>query len=152
MADILSAKQRSHCMSQIRGKDTKPEQLVRQGLFALGFRYRLHLRELPGCPDLVFPKHRAVIFVHGCLWHGHECHMFRWPSTNADFWQRKITTNRANDSKAAAGLKELGWRVLTIWECALRGRGRMNTTTLLARVARWLLSSCRNATIEGHCV
>jgi DNA mismatch endonuclease (patch repair protein) len=152
MADVLSAEQRSYCMSRIRGKDTKPEHMVRRGLFALGFRYRLHRRDLPGCPDLTLPKHRAVIFIHGCLWHGHECHMFKWPSTNADFWRRKITTNRANDSKSMARLKELDWRVLTIWECALRDRGRLNPAMLPARVARWLLSSRRGGAIEGRCV
>lgn len=150
MADVLSAAQRSYCMSRIRGKDTKPEHIIRRGLFSLGFRYRLHRRDLPGCPDLILPKHRAVIFIHGCLWHGHDCHMFKWPSTNADFWRRKITTNRANDSKVIARLIELNWRVLTIWECALRGRGRRNSTKLLASVARWLLSSRRRGRIEGR--
>jgi DNA mismatch endonuclease (patch repair protein) len=150
MADVLSAAQRSYCMSRIRGKDTKPEHIIRRGLFALGFRYRLHRRDLPGCPDLTLPKYRAVIFIHGCLWHGHECHMFKWPSTNADFWRRKITTNRANDSKTMARLKELDWRVLTVWECAVRGRGRLNPDKLLSRAAAWLLSSRRADVIQGR--
>lgn len=150
MADVLSAEQRSYCMSRIRGKDTKPEHAIRRGLFALGFRYRLHRRDLPGCPDLTLPKYRAVIFIHGCFWHGHECSLFKWPSTNADFWRRKITANRANDQKALARLKEQDWRVLTVWECALRGRARLNLTTLLSRVARWLNSGRRGAIIEGR--
>lgn len=149
MVDVLSPNQRRYCMSRIRGKDTKPERIVRRGLFKLGFRYRLHRRDLPGCPDLTLPKHRAVIFINGCLWHGHECRMFNWPSANKDFWRRKITSNRANDVKVATGLKQLNWRVLTIWECALRGRDRLDNGILLARVVSWLQSDRRTGTIKG---
>ncbi len=150
MADVLSAEQRSYCMSRIRGKDTKPEHVIRRGLFSLGFRYRLHRRDLPGRPDMTFAKHRAVIFVHGCLWHGHECPLFKWPATNADFWRRKISGNRANDQKVVVALKEQGWRVLTVWECALRGPRRLDPERLIHKVVRWLKSTSRAASLEGR--
>lgn len=140
MADVLNPAQRSYCMSQIRSKDTKPENLVRRGLFALGFRFRLHKRDLPGSPDLVFPKYDAVVFVHGCLWHGHECSLFRWPATNANFWRAKIEKNREADKANLARLRSDGWRVFTVWECALRGRGRRDPERLLQMIARWLRS------------
>ena len=140
MADVLSPTQRSYCMSQIRSKDTKPEILVRRGLFALGFRFRLHKRNLPGSPDLVFPKYCAVVFVHGCLWHGHACPLFRWPATNASFWYAKIVRNRETDKANVARLREAGWRVFTVWECALRGPGRRDPERLLQMTATWLRS------------
>lgn len=138
MADVLSPEQRSYCMSRIRGKDTKPEYVIRKGLFAMGFRYRLHERSLPGCPDLVFPKYRAVILVHGCLWHKHECESFRWPKTNAAFWREKITRNSRNDAKNLVKLNAAGWRVLTVWECTLRRKPSVDLEKIIAKVARWL--------------
>jgi DNA mismatch endonuclease (patch repair protein) len=147
MSDVLSPTQRSYCMSRIRGKDTRPERLIRRGLFALGFRYRLHRRSLPGCPDLVFPRHQAVIFVHGCLWHKHECDLFKWPKTNAGFWRRKISRNSNNDEKNVAELSLAGWRVLTVWECALRGRKRRKPEKLMRDIARWLMSERRRREI-----
>ncbi len=132
-------------MARIRGKDTKPEFMIRRGLFALGFRYRIHVRHLPGCPDLVFPMYRAVIFVHGCLWHGHKCELFRWPKTNAEFWQRKIKKNSKNDMQNLKRLMAEEWRILTVWECSLRGRHRMDYTILIGRIARWLRSSAKRA-------
>lgn len=140
MTDVLSPTQRSYCMSRIRGKNTKPERLIRQGLFALGFRYRLHQRNLPGCPDLILSKYRAVIFVHGCLWHGHECELFHWPRTNPVFWRKKITHNRHNDERNLANLRSAGWRTLIIWECAIRGKHRADFPKVIDRVARWLPS------------
>lgn len=140
MSDVLSPAQRSYCMSRIRGKNTKPEQAIRKGLFALGFRYRLHARSLPGCPDLVFPKHRAVVFVHGCLWHKHECQLFKWPKTNADFWKRKITRNARNDGRHIARLNSAGWRVLIVWECAVRGKKKQLAERVMHRIAGWLTS------------
>lgn len=140
MADVLTPEQRSLCMSRIRGKDTKPEILIRKGLFALGFRFRLHSRHLPGSPDLVLRKYRAVIFVHGCLWHGHRCPLFKWPQTNGTFWRNKIETNQRNDVRSQEALRAAGWRVLTIWECALRGRNKLDPSTLLKRISRWLES------------
>lgn len=143
MSDVLSSEQRGYCMSQIRGKDTKPELLIRKGLFALGFRYRLHRRGLPGSPDLVLPKHGAAIFVHGCFWHRHGCPLFRWPKTNAAFWRRKIEKNRKNDIRNVERLNLEGWRVLTVWECALRGRKQNRHQQTVEKVARWLASGRR---------
>ncbi|SOC89897.1 T/G mismatch-specific endonuclease [Ensifer adhaerens] len=111
-------------MSGIRGTNTRPELQVRKALHAAGFRYRLHERKLPGKPDLVLPKYRAVIFVHGCFWHGHGCHLFRMPSSNSVFWQEKIAGNVARDKVAVDRLRESGWRVATVWECALKGKTR----------------------------
>ena len=109
-------------MSRIRGKDTRPELLMRQGLHGRGLRYRLHRAGMPGKPDMVFPKYRAAIFVHGCFWHGHGCSLFRWPKTRAGFWKTKINRNMGRDREALAALKADGWRVLVVWECALRGK------------------------------
>jgi DNA mismatch endonuclease (patch repair protein) len=149
MADVLTARQRSYCMSQIRGKDTKPERLVRSGLFALGFRYRLHRRDLPGCPDIVLPEHRAVVFVHGCLWHGHECHLFKWPTANAAFWRDKIMRNRERDAQSVEQLRSSGWRVLTVWECAIKGQLRQSPVAIVERIARWLRSNRGRLDITG---
>jgi DNA mismatch endonuclease (patch repair protein) len=147
MADVLSPEQRSYCMSRIRGKNTKPEYMVRRGLFALGFRYRLHKRSLPGCPDLVLAKHHAVIFVHGCLWHRHECALFRWPKTNARFWRKKITKNSSNDAQNLLKLSVAGWRVLTVWECTLRKMNGPKRQKLIGKMAHWLRSGRRRLEI-----
>lgn len=118
-------------MSQIRGRHTKPELILRRGLHARGMRFRLHRKELPGRPDIVFPKYRAVLLVHGCFWHGHGCQMFKWPDTNAKFWQDKIHKNQERDLKNIQVLQEKGWRVLTVWECAIRGPARRPLADLL---------------------
>lgn len=108
-------------MSQIRGKNTKPEMLVRKFLFSKGFRYRLHVKNLPGKPDIVLPKYKAVIFVHGCFWHGHEgCKYYVVPKTRTDWWLNKINTNKENDQKTLSLLKKDGWKVITLWECDLK--------------------------------
>ena len=118
--DKLSREQRSRNMSLIRGKDTKPEILVRRYLFSRGLRFRKNDRRLPGHPDIVLPKYRTVIFVNGCFWHGHEgCRYFVMPKSNTEFWQNKIRTNRARDAATYARLRELGWTVLVIWECEI---------------------------------
>jgi DNA mismatch endonuclease (patch repair protein) len=109
-------------MAGIGPKNTKPEMIVRRGLHAIGYRYRLHDSKLPGRPDLVFPGRRAVVFIHGCFWHGHACSLFRWPGTRADFWRTKLSGNIARDARVRVQLADDGWRVLDIWECALRGR------------------------------
>lgn len=137
-------------MSGIHGKDTKPELLVRRGLHARGYRYRLHASDLPGRPDLVMPKYRAVIFVHGCFWHGHGCHMFKWPSTRPEFWRAKINGNIARDKKHRTACCEQGWRVLTIWECALRGRESLGVDVVLNKIERWLNGSSPAGTIVGN--
>jgi DNA mismatch endonuclease (patch repair protein) len=123
-SDVHTPQVRSYNMSRIRGRDTRPELLIRRGLHARGYRYRLHDKGLPGLPDMVFSKRRAVLFVHGCFWHGHDCPLFRMPATRTDFWATKIATNRSRDAKVRAALSGAGWRVLTIWECSLRGADR----------------------------
>jgi len=120
--DIISPEQRSALMSRIRGKDTKIELEVRRGLHALGFRYRLGGAGLPGRPDVVLPKHRTVVCVHGCFWHGHDCYLFRLPKTRTEFWRTKIGANRARDLRQVALLEQAGWHVETVWECELRNR------------------------------
>lgn len=149
MADIVPAEVRSRMMSGIRGKNTRPEMFLRRGLHALGFRFRLHVRDLPGCPDLVLPRRNAVIFAHGCFWHGHNCHLFKWPSTRKDFWKAKIDRNVANDAKAAAALIESGWRVGTVWECALKGKTRIAPQVVIITCAEWLCSEDPRLEIGG---
>lgn len=121
MADVHSKETRSFNMSRIKGKDTKPEMLVRKFLFANGFRYRLHNKNLPGKPDIVLPKYKTVIFVNGCFWHGHEnCKYFVIPKTRTEWWTDKIGKNIMNDLKAKYKLEEAGWQVITIFECELK--------------------------------
>lgn len=121
MADSVAPEIRSKIMSRIRSKGCRPEMAARKGLFARGLRYRLHDKRLPGKPDMVFPRYRAVVFVHGCFWHGHEGRpCFRMPSSRLDYWQRKIEGNRARDRKAIAELRAMGWKVCVVWECELK--------------------------------
>lgn len=136
-------------MAAIGPRNTKPEMLIRRGLHALGYRYRLHVNGLPGKPDLVFPGRRAAIFVHGCFWHGHDCALFRWPSTRADFWRSKIAGNIARDQRTSAQLLDQGWRVLDVWECTLKGRNRMPVEDVLAGCAAFLEGADLTASI-GH--
>ena len=139
-ADTVSPEVRSRMMAGIRGSNTKPELAVRSALHRRGFRFRLHRRDLPGKPDLVFPRHKAVILVHGCFWHGHDCHLFKWPKTREDFWREKIASNAARDRRQLEKLKEAGWRVATVWECALKGRARLPIETVADACAAWLVS------------
>ena len=121
MLDKLTPSQRHHCMSRIRGKNTKPEILVRKGLHARGFRFRLHNKKLPGSPDIVLPKYGVAIMVNGCFWHGHKgCRYATKPKSNVEFWETKIARNRHRDEVTTAHLEALGWTVITIWECELR--------------------------------
>lgn len=136
--DPLTPEQRRRCMSAIRAKDTKPELILRRGLHALGFRYRLHARALPGTPDVVLPRHKAVIFVHGCFWHGHNCSLFKLPASRPEFWAAKIGRNQQRDAAAVERLAAAEWRVLTIWECATRGPSRMQPEALLEAAASWI--------------
>jgi DNA mismatch endonuclease (patch repair protein) len=139
MVDIVDAATRSRMMSGIRGRNTRPEILIRSLLHRRGFRFRLDARDLPGRPDIVLPRYRAVVFVHGCFWHGHDCHLFKWPQTRVEFWREKIDRNRSNDAKVTAALRERGWRVATVWECALRGANR-DLDGVLQRLVDWLQS------------
>lgn len=128
MADVHTPEQRSYNMSRIRGKDTKPEELVRKFLFSKGFRYRKNDARLPGKPDIVLPKYKTVIFVNGCFWHAHEgCRYFVWPKSNEEFWKTKITGNIQRDRLHYRALSELGWKVIIIWECELKKNIREET-------------------------
>lgn len=137
MADIVDAATRSRMMSGIRGKNTKPEHLVRRGLHARGFRFRLHGSKLPGRPDLVLPKYSAAILVHGCFWHAHGCSLTKMPKTRSEFWKQKLEGNQVRDSRQLAELRLMGWRTLVIWECALRGPKDLVEFTL-NNAANWL--------------
>lgn len=140
MADVVDSATRSRMMSGIRGRNTKPEIMIRSLLHHHGFRFRLHVRDLPGKPDIVLPRHHAVIFVHGCFWHGHDCPLFKWPGTRADFWREKIGRNQSNDNLAREALLAGGWRVGIIWECAIRGSGK-NIEAVSQRLSGWLHGS-----------
>lgn len=138
MADVVDRQTRSRMMSGISGKDTRPEILIRKALFARGLRYRLHVKGLPGKPDLVFPRYSAVIFVNGCFWHGHGCHLFKWPATRKTFWRQKIGATIERDTRAREALKRQGWRCMTVWECALKGRHRLPVEPLVDALEAWV--------------
>ncbi|WP_337879954.1 very short patch repair endonuclease [Rheinheimera sp.] len=138
MTDVHTIAVRSKNMAAIRGCDTKPEICVRKALHQAGFRYRLHVSTLPGRPDLVFPKYKSVIFVQGCFWHMHQCAMFHWPKTRAEWWKAKLMRNRAHDELVQDKLREMGWRVYVVWECALRGKNRLSAEQLVASFTDWL--------------
>ncbi len=140
MADVLTPDQRRLNMSRVRGRDTKPELILRRGLHARGLRFRLHRKDLPGRPDMVFPKHKACVFVHGCFWHGHSCHLFRMPATRRSFWRSKILRTQERDAEAVAKLLELEWRVLILWECAVRGPGRRIVDEVLDACVKFIRS------------
>ncbi|KQX19666.1 DNA mismatch repair protein [Sphingomonas sp. Root50] len=148
MVDRLTPDQRRLNMSRVRAKDTRPEMTVRGLLHHAGFRYRLHRRDLPGRPDIVLPRYRAAIFVHGCFWHGHDCSLFRMPATRPEFWAAKIAANRRRDWDAVSGLRDAHWRSLLIWECALRGRGRLPAETLTDRITAFIASDVAFAAIR----
>lgn len=150
MADIVSADVRSRMMSGIKGQNTKPELVLRRGLHRSGFRFRLHARELPGKPDIVFPRYNAILFVHGCFWHGHDCHLFRLPSTRRDFWQAKIARNQLVDERATRALTETGWRIGIVWECALKGRTRLVLEDVIAACSAWLRADTQMFEIRGR--
>lgn len=149
MPDVLTPAQRSYNMSRVRGRNTKPEVLLRRGLHQKGLRFRLHAAELPGKPDLVFPRYRAVILVHGCFWHGHDCPLFSLPSTRQEFWCSKIAGNRERDCKATKSLISDGWRVMTVWECSLRGAGRLPFDQVLSTCVAFVRSTCETAELRG---
>lgn len=148
MVDVVDSPTRSRMMSGIRGKNTKPELLIRSLLHRRGFRFRTHVRRLPGTPDIVLARHHAVINVMGCFWHGHECTNFRWPTSRAQFWKDKIAENRARDIRARASLANAGWRVATIWECTLRGSGAWPQDRIIDVLATWLRSDVPVLTVS----
>ena len=149
MTDTVSPEKRSDVMSRVGSKDTKPELLIRKGLHSLGFRYRLHVKDLPGKPDLVFPRYKSVLQINGCFWHGHSCHLCRLPKSNKEYWTGKIARNIERDISNRQSLYDEGWRVLTVWECALRGRERIELNQVLALASTWLLSTKLICEIKG---
>ena len=136
-------------MSGIRGKNTQLELLLRKGLFARGFRYLTHDRRLPGTPDLVFPQHHAVVIINGCFWHGHGCHLFKWPKSNSNFWRSKIAGDKRNDKNHKLMLNSAGWRTLTIWECAIKGPAKWSLTDLFEKTSAWINSSRKVGEVAG---
>lgn len=148
--DIVDSSTRSRMMSGIKGTNTKPERIIRSNLFRLGFRFRLHTSYLPGKPDIVFPKYKAVIMINGCFWHCHHCHLFKWPNTRKEFWLNKIKKNVENDKKVLNQLEVLGWHYLVIWECALKGKNKIPLDGLISKIETWLKNEKKhNSTITG---
>lgn len=150
MADIFDEKTRSKIMSRVKGKNTKPELYVRSLLHRAGFRFRLSSKNVPGKPDIILPKYKAVISVHGCFWHGHDCYRFSWPKTRKAFWRRKIEGNRERDTRYLQELNEAGWRVCVVWECSLRGRAKISNKLLKYRLVDWLASGRMTSIIKGR--
>ena len=150
MTDVHSKETRSKNMAAVSGKNTKPELLIRKALHRLGFRFRLHDKNLPGKPDLVLPKYKAVIFINGCFWHHHDCHLFTWPATRKDFWRTKIEANKARDIETVKQLRSMGWRVLTIWECSLKGKSRLPMDALTSTVSKWIKGDSAELEIRGE--
>jgi len=125
---------RSYNMSQIRSKDNKPEEIVRKYLFSKGFRYRKNVKTLPGCPDIVLPKYKTVVFINGCFWHMHDgCPKFVWPKSNEEYWSKKLLRNKKRDEESRSSLEELGWKVIIVWECELKKAIRNERLSLLCR-------------------
>lgn len=137
-------------MAAVRARDTKPELVIRKALHGAGLRYRLNVRDLPGKPDIVLPRYRAVVFVHGCFWHRHECDLFRWPQSRTEFWREKLDANAARDEKAADALDMAGWRQAVIWECALKGRKKRDFQDTMQRLIAWIRSDEQAITIGGE--
>ena len=137
-------------MAAVRSRDTAPEVRVRKALHRLGFRYRTHVAGLPGKPDIVLRKYRAVILVHGCFWHGHDCRLFQRPATRQDFWDAKIRRNRERDAEVREALRAAGWRCLTVWECALRGAEKREFVRLIDDAVAWIRSADATRDLRGR--
>ncbi len=140
MVDVVTPAVRSRMMTAIRSKDTGPEVRIRSSLHRLGYRFRLHVKGMPGTPDIVLPRFKAVVFIHGCFWHGHDCHLFKLPATRQDFWREKIDKNRANDEKNLNHLMHSGWRVGVVWECAIRG-AKTDFDAVISSLSDWIQGS-----------
>ncbi len=136
-------------MASITGKNTKPEIKLRKALHRRGYRYRLHTKYLPGKPDVVLRRYNAVIFINGCFWHGHDCHLFKLPDTNRVYWEEKVKTNRRRDARVVTEIQQLGWRVLTVWECSMNGKRKLESDLLLDMVENWLNSDNLDKQIRG---
>lgn len=140
MTDVHAPEVRRKNMQAIKGRDTKPEIFIRKSLHKLGFRYRVSPSDLTGKPDIYIARYRAVIFVHGCFWHGHGCYLFQWPSTRREFWLGKIHSNVERDERTLNLLREQGYRILVVWECALKGKFKRDPAELIDDIKKWLLS------------
>jgi DNA mismatch endonuclease (patch repair protein) len=138
VVDKVDKTTRSRMMASVKSKNTAPELNIRKALFARGLRYRLHNKNLPGSPDLVFPKHKAVIFIHGCFWHNHDCKHGKMPATNQEFWERKIQTNVERDLKNIKALKLIGWRIKVIWSCSLKNKKELRSESGIREIINWL--------------
>lgn len=137
--DVVDRKTRSCMMRGIGSRNTKPELLIRKRLFGMGFRYRINDRTLVGSPDIVFPKYHAVVFIHGCFWHGHDCELFKLPGTHTEFWKEKIETNRNRDAKVLNQLRSEGWRICIVWECAVKGKAQLQRIDItVSKIAEWV--------------
>jgi len=148
--DIVNQKKRSEMMSGISNSNTKPEIEIRSLLHRAGFRYRLHDKKLPGTPDIVLPRHKAVIEVRGCFWHRHECHLFKWPSTREQFWREKLQNNSERDERNKKLLLDMDYRVFTVWECAVRGRMRRTREDLTVQLDSWIRGNERAGELKGE--
>jgi DNA mismatch endonuclease (patch repair protein) len=148
--DTVDRQTRSRIMASVGQKNTGAEMILRRALHANGFRYRLHVRHLPGSPDLVFPRFRAAVFVHGCYWHAHGCYRSTVPKSRKNFWTEKFDANRRRDAAKAAALRDLDWRVLTVWECALKGKTALPLPNVVDLIADWLRSEDKAAEISGR--
>lgn len=149
MTDVVAPATRSRMMAGIRGRNTKPELLIRSGLHRMGFRFRLHGKSLAGKPDMVFASRRAVIEVRGCFWHGHDCRLFRWPATRQEFWREKIATNITRDARNRDTLLDQGWRMAEVWECQLKGPRRRPVAEVLDELAAFLRSPATFLSVGG---
>lgn len=150
MADIVSPEKRSKMMSGIRSGNTRPEIMVRKALFSLGYRYRSHPKDLPGKPDIKLPKYRSVVFINGCFWHGHDCHLFKMPSTRREFWEKKINGNQDRDKAVLKEYDDIDWRTACIWECAIRGKGSIGLEKTIASLTKWLHNCNKHVDIRGN--
>ncbi|HAT2126354.1 TPA: DNA mismatch endonuclease Vsr [Legionella pneumophila] len=149
MPDVVCSSKRKEMMAGIRNKDTKPEMIIRKALFAKGYRYRLHRKNLPGKPDIILPKYRTIIFINGCFWHCHDCHLFKWPQTRKEFWETKILSNKARDEENKDALLKSGWRILVIWECSLKGKMKLDFAQLINEIDSWITSTLVYGNISG---
>ncbi len=150
MADVLTPAQRQLNMQRIKARNTQPEVRVRRLLHRHGLRFRLHRPDLPGSPDIVLPRHRLALFVHGCFWHGHACPLFKVPATRAEFWLTKIEANKTRDQRAVEALSALGWRCGCVWECAMKGPSRLSDDVLGDRLAQLVKSEEQIFNVQGE--
>lgn len=149
MTDVVDKRTRSRMMSGIKGKNTKPELFIRSALHRRGFRFRTHYDKLPGKPDIALPKYRALILVNGCFWHGHGCHLFKWPKANRAFWKTKIEANMKRDIERQDEFFTSGWRTLIFWECAFKGKSRLTSQELEETIHQWIISDSIKMEISG---